>query len=280
MARVRPAGPGVRLVRPLLDVSAAEVEAYVAARGFEPVRDPTNASRAYRRSRLRHEVLPLLRRERPDLDRAIARTCEHLRADADALDAEAARALAALTDEEAALDVRGLLDLPDAIAARVVAFASGIALEAVHIEAVQKLCASTHGTRSIDLPGGVAAERRYDRLRFGLRKRDPGDVEVVITAPGRYRLLEREVEIAPELLDALGTPLTLRNLRPGDRQGGARLKTRLIDQKVPRPERRWLPLLAKGNEVIWHPGLLLRGLQCHNVADSPEAGRGSGHQTK
>src|SRR5437763_1282000 len=76
MSPVRPIAPGLALLRPMLTVSRAEVDAYVAARGLAVVEDPTNADLRYRRSRVRHEVLPLLRRERPDLDRALAELCE------------------------------------------------------------------------------------------------------------------------------------------------------------------------------------------------------------
>jgi tRNA(Ile)-lysidine synthase len=62
------AGPGLagmpvrrgRVVRPLLSVRRADTEACAAALGIEPVRDPTNDDRSFRRAWIRHEVLPLL----------------------------------------------------------------------------------------------------------------------------------------------------------------------------------------------------------------------------
>lgn len=249
MAPIRPIEPGLWLVRPMLDVSSAEVEAYVAEAGLSVVRDPTNRDPAYRRSRIRHEVLPLLRRERPDLDRALAALCDRLRADAAALDAEADRQLRVMTMEDG-LDARALADLPEAIAARVIARAAQVPLEAVHVEAVRRLCADARGTRSIDLPGGVVAERRYDRLRFGAHPIDPGDVEIIVTGPGRYTLLGKHVDITPETVAQHGPGLTLRNFRAGDQLGSRKLKTWFIDRKIPRPERRLIPLLAVGRKVL------------------------------
>ncbi len=46
--------------KPLLAVRRAALAAYVAGRGVEARRDPTNVDPRYRRNRLRHEVLPLL----------------------------------------------------------------------------------------------------------------------------------------------------------------------------------------------------------------------------
>ncbi|MCU1356035.1 MAG: tilS [Acidimicrobiales bacterium] len=46
--------------RPLLDLRRAETEGLCEALGLEPVRDPSNRDPAFRRNRVRHEVLPLL----------------------------------------------------------------------------------------------------------------------------------------------------------------------------------------------------------------------------
>lgn len=46
--------------RPLLDLRRAETAALCAAEGLEPVQDPTNEDPTHRRTRVRHEVLPLL----------------------------------------------------------------------------------------------------------------------------------------------------------------------------------------------------------------------------
>jgi tRNA(Ile)-lysidine synthase len=250
MARSRPIAPHLQLIRPLLDISRQEVTSYVAARGLFFVDDPTNRNPSYRRSRLRQEVMPLLRRERPDLDLALAGLCDRLRADAEALETEAERAHAALLQDDG-LDCLGLGDLPDAIAARVVARAAGIPLESVHIEAIRRLCSAVHGTRSIDLPQGIVAERRYDRLRFGPRLLDPGDVELPVPGPGRYHFLRVAVEVDPAAFDCLadGGRLVLRNFRRGDVVRSGKLKELLIDHKVPRPERRWLPLLVRRLDV-------------------------------
>jgi tRNA(Ile)-lysidine synthase len=63
---VRGSGPsgmaGIRRSprRPLLDLRRHETEAVCAAIGLDPVRDPSNLDPAFRRNRVRHELLPLL----------------------------------------------------------------------------------------------------------------------------------------------------------------------------------------------------------------------------
>lgn len=51
--------------RPLLEVARADVAAYATARGVTWVEDPSNASPAFQRNRIRHEILPALERARP-----------------------------------------------------------------------------------------------------------------------------------------------------------------------------------------------------------------------
>jgi tRNA(Ile)-lysidine synthase len=59
------------LWRPALGRSRAELGEVVALSGLEPVRDPTNADLARRRNRIRHALLPHLRRTDPGFDAAL-----------------------------------------------------------------------------------------------------------------------------------------------------------------------------------------------------------------
>lgn len=52
---------GFYKLRPLLEVSRAEVDAHIKTRGLKFREDASNASPEHRRNRLRHEVIPLLR---------------------------------------------------------------------------------------------------------------------------------------------------------------------------------------------------------------------------
>jgi tRNA(Ile)-lysidine synthase len=262
MAPLRRVDSELWLWRPLLAIDRATVESYVTARGLSVVRDPTNDDRLYRRSRVRHEVLPLLRRERPDLDVALAELCDRLRADADALDAAAADAHARLLAPDGTLDAAALARVNEALFARVVTRASGLPLFAVHITALRRLCADRRGTHGLDLPGRVRAERRYDRLGFlpQEKKSAPIDTaEVAVAQPGIYLLDGMEVAVSADLFDALGgAPLCLRYWRRGDRARSGKLSDLMVNAKVPRPERARLPILARPDgEVLWIQGVPL-----------------------
>ncbi len=113
MAALRGLGGGW-LLRPLLDVPGAALQAHALAHGLAWVDDPGNADpQAAERNLLRHEVLPRLRARRPGLDAALARAASLQRETAELLDAVADQDLGAL-ERSGALDLAGLRALPEA----------------------------------------------------------------------------------------------------------------------------------------------------------------------
>lgn len=79
--------------KPILSLRRAETRALCAGRGWLPVADPSNEDPAFRRNRVRHEVLPLLERIADrDVAALLARSAALLRED-DALLRDLARAI-------------------------------------------------------------------------------------------------------------------------------------------------------------------------------------------
>lgn len=100
MPAQRPLGEG-HLVRPLLDVSRAELEVYARAQQLSWIEDPSNSDPRFSRNYLRHQLFPLLTARWPQAVNTLARTAGHL--------AEAQ----GLLDELAQLDVQAA-QLPSA----------------------------------------------------------------------------------------------------------------------------------------------------------------------
>ena len=63
MPRTRTLGPAVTLIRPMLDISRGEVLAYLGLLAQPYREDLTNAEVQFTRNRIRHELLPLVKRE-------------------------------------------------------------------------------------------------------------------------------------------------------------------------------------------------------------------------
>lgn len=66
------------IVRPMLNLTRQEVEEFLKVERIDFVTDHTNTDTRFRRNKIRHEVLPLLRSLNPSVDDAIANTMQHL----------------------------------------------------------------------------------------------------------------------------------------------------------------------------------------------------------
>ncbi|RON54923.1 tRNA lysidine(34) synthetase TilS [Pseudomonas frederiksbergensis] len=84
------------LLRPLLDVTRAELEAYAAEHQLSWIEDPSNEDRQFSRNYLRHQVFPVLTERWPQAHSTMARSAAHLR------------------EAQGLLDELALIDLTDA----------------------------------------------------------------------------------------------------------------------------------------------------------------------
>jgi tRNA(Ile)-lysidine synthase len=71
---LQPPAANLQIIRPLLEVTRAEIEAYCDHHGLEPRFDRSNLDTTYFRNWLRHEVLPLLCRHNPNVRQVIRRS--------------------------------------------------------------------------------------------------------------------------------------------------------------------------------------------------------------
>lgn len=180
-----------QIVRPLLRLSRAEIEAYLAENGLDHVEDSSNAADDYARNRVRHRILPLLTQENPAAAEHIAATAELLREDEEYLSGLAENFI--MTQQAHCVSVSQLLALPKPVGVRVVLRLCG-APSRQAANAIFALCnaASPHG--SVSLPG-MRVVREYDRLCFGVQA-GAGEIACRELTPGEF--------------DLPGTPLHIR----------------------------------------------------------------------
>jgi tRNA(Ile)-lysidine synthase len=151
--------------RPLLRLDRAVVRQAAAEAGLEPVEDPHNADPAFTRARVRSAALPALERALgPGVAAALARSAEHLREDADTLDALTPD----LAAEPSCADVASLLPAVRSRALkRWAEQRAGRAVTAAHVEALRALVDDWRGQGAVALPGGATVQRRDGRLTAG-----------------------------------------------------------------------------------------------------------------
>ena len=110
---------GITWIRPLLEFSRAEIEAYLAERGFKSFRtDSTNLQNDYDRNKLRNVILPALYREFPRARAGILTALHAIADDAAALDDAAEKAFRQAV-RPGGLDLDSLKKLPPALLPRV-----------------------------------------------------------------------------------------------------------------------------------------------------------------
>jgi tRNA(Ile)-lysidine synthase len=165
-----------RLVRPLLEVGRAAVEAYLAAQGLAAVEDATNRDPKFLRNRIRHELLPLLAAQvGPRVPEALRRVARASREAVESLDALVRPRLAGCLSPTPVgwrLDLAALDGLLPGAAKAVLRIAVGevaapdrlgAGLREPHLDALLRLGAAPSGAR-VRLPSGIVVERGRDAV--------------------------------------------------------------------------------------------------------------------
>jgi len=156
-------------IRPLLAITREQTEQACREVDLEFWNDPHNLNTEFSRVKVRLNVLPEMEKNLgPGISAALARSAALLRDDADALDAMAVEAAAAMDLQD--LDCEKLSALPRAIRTRILRsaiYASGApsgSISADHVASAEALVTSWHGQGALSLPGGVKVERISGRL--------------------------------------------------------------------------------------------------------------------
>jgi len=264
MPAQRPLGQGT-LLRPLLDITRSELEAYARAHQLNWIEDPSNQDRQFSRNYLRHQVLPLLTARWPQAQASMARSAAHLREAQGLLDELAQLDLAqAATPSELSW-----LGLPSLELAPLTSLSAARQRNALShwLEPLTRLPDTDHWSGWDDLCGAASDASPVWRLADGELHRSAGRVWWL--SGGWLRATAVSVEWPDP-----STPLRLANngrvmfsgqtpvgpLRIGYRQGGELmhlagrghrdLKRLLNERAVPGFVRGRLPLLFRGAELL------------------------------
>jgi tRNA(Ile)-lysidine synthase len=277
-----------RIIRPLIELRRSALEAELRRSGLAWVEDETNRDPKFLRNRIRHELLPLLSDAyNPEVATALVRVASLARETVSALDQSAQAELdrlAVWSDRGATLRLDALRALPRPVAAEVLRRAaarlgSRAPLRAWAHRGLARVLTTPAPRRAFRL-GGVTVEVSGPLARLSSAPLPPL-IERTVAVPGRTELPEIGQALETRLVgadayaipkdpsrvafdaDELGAPLIVRARRRGERftafgGGERRLKSLLIEAKVPRWERARVPVLDAGSTIVW-VGHLRRG---------------------
>jgi len=250
------------LIRPMLNITRAEVLAFLEEYSIPYVEDSSNAGDDFLRNRLRHHIMPLLKQENPCLPENLSAMAERLRQDEEAL--------AHYAKENMTHSVTALQKLSPAIRSRVLSqflLDAGVKEpEAAHIALLESLAFSENPSAKAEFPGGVTFSRCYDTLQVAA---NGGELEEIpLNCPGVTQLPGLRIICSPNEgatynIDsfpvAMGVNPVVRARKTGDTlrlSGGTKtLKKLLIDQKIPVAQREQIPVIADDNGVVMAVGI-------------------------
>lgn len=274
------------IIRPLLNITREEIEDFIEKNGIPSVEDHTNLQTVYTRNRIRLELLPYLRDNfNPNIIDSLFRLSEIARLDLEVLDGEIEKKYNLLVknrtnnsiifkgdqflkeDEGAArrLVRRAILDLLGDL--------NGFG--EVHIQSALGLFGAGATGKSVQMARNIVAEVSYGDFIIKVRENEDGQLEkamlhygrnvlsdwrLVVTVEEAHGMVETsESRIAVDK-DKIDGEIIVRQREKGDRirplgmNGTKKVKDLFIDNKIPRDERKKIPIIADQKGIIWIPG--------------------------
>ena len=147
------------VIRPMLNVTRREVEAFLEEYALAHIEDSSNGEDAFLRNRIRHRIMPLLYEENPRIGENLSSMALNLRLDEACLSRLASGPMPGIEE---------LKSLPDAIRRRYLERflkENGVREpEESHLLQAESLLFHWNPSASMNFPGGIVIAREYDRL--------------------------------------------------------------------------------------------------------------------
>ncbi|MBI5207620.1 MAG: tRNA lysidine(34) synthetase TilS [Candidatus Firestonebacteria bacterium] len=279
---------GISLIRPFLSVSRKEIEIYVKENNISFRQDSSNFTSYYLRNELRHNLLPILRKNyNPNIDMSIYKLCRILSCENDYLDRIVQKKLDKILEKrnnEFIVNTAFLKKLHPCLIRRIIRKillklkGNLNAITYKNIKDIENLIYNYTG-KKMESMGEFIVRNEYGKLIFGKRKENFSAYEYIIPVPSvtflpllgitlkislvkniKKKLYYNNNKSAFFSFQELPESFILRNRKNGDRfiplgmKGSKKLKDFFIDIKIPVEERDRVPLLLYNNEIIWITG--------------------------
>jgi len=285
--------PGLKVIRPMLDVSRKQIEQFLRTHRRLWREDQSNQSREFMRNRIRNMILPRMEKEGfPGVAQSLVKIADIMREETVVL-AKQTRQLAKRCIKPGhpnVLRADRVARLPVAEQRRVLrfwladCFAGERSLDFQRVEKIRGML-SDRGVLVFALnPSSVVrkmgktlliertAQKKNETEMAPVKLRVPGvtmleDEGLIVTVKSStgFKKLVQRIGHFPSVAyikrDSEKSPeLILRSRRPGDRlkptgmSGSISLKDLLINQKIPAGLRATVPVLVCGSEIVWVAG--------------------------
>jgi tRNA(Ile)-lysidine synthase len=276
------------IIRPFLSVSRDEIETYCRKHQLEPRYDPSNEKDDYTRNRFRHHIVPLLKKENPNVHERFQHYSEMVMEDEAFLEELTLQAMNKVIKKQCGkltLQIEPFKTISKPLQRRGIQLILNYlyrdippSLSSIHINNVLMLLNSKHPSGRLDFPNGLKIIRSYDTCVFTFQEEGKNtyhfklEVPSVLPLPNGYAIISEFWEHYPKELkgnhvfiidpDSVSLPLQVRTRRTGDRmtlkgtRGTKKIKDIFIDAKISLTEREGWPIVedSKGS-ILWIPNL-------------------------
>mgnify|MGYP000852373627 FL=1 len=279
------------IIRPLLDISRKEIEAYVSERHIQTRLDKTNLEPIYNRNKIRLELIPYIEKNfNPNIIETLSRTSKVMMLDSSFLEDYSWKIyyeIVKVQNESSIILDKGLFLKQDkSIMQRVIRNSilkingSLQGFTERHISDIVNLFKDNTTGKSIDLLNGIVAKTSYDRLIIEKGQNvEKKSLNYKLNIGGTTNIEEFNLSLETTVLpiekfkinfnnrfikyfdyDKIEGNLFVRNRLKGDKfvpfgmKGKKKLKDLFIDEKVPKEDRDTIPLIADEENIIWVVG--------------------------
>jgi len=281
------------IIRPLIKTFRKELLDYLSAQKIPFKEDASNRDFRYLRARVRHLLLPELKKYSPNILVQINQTAGLLQKDDEYIQEKVdhlAKRILSFSGHKITINRSDLADLPRALGSRLIQKAILTSLGHLrHIRAVHilSILAAAQGNRKqgrIILPEGWSAQWDQERMQIIPVSCDPEPIkpfvyaiekprEIFVQETGErvhFRKIKASFESSLSIqdknrarvdFDKLVWPLLIRNKRPGDRfrplgmKGSKKVSRYFMDRKIPKAIRGRIPLVLSGEKIVWIAGM-------------------------
>ena len=185
----------ILLVRPLIEVSREEILAFLKKQNQQFCIDKTNADTAFKRNKIRHELVPQIKHDyNPSITAVLNDTAEVMRSVDDFIESEIQRKMDSIvkkSDGVVVLKQRSIKSMHPfirkAIIRRVLRDSFGIGIDLNRLDDVNRFIEDSRAG-TVNLPNSVVITKEYSDLIIGKHEPEKEEFEKRLKVPGRVLL--------------------------------------------------------------------------------------------
>lgn len=266
----------VSIIRPLMDTKKEIITIYANEHNITYFEDVSNRDDVYTRNRFRNTIIPLLKKENPNLDSKIIQLAEYI----DSADEVLNEITKTFLSEYSMYNNVSLVDfnklntiIKFKVIQNMVNISSNNTVEVSYeqYKSIIEICLLDHPNQTYSLPKGYNFTKEYEVIYIA--KEEPlVPILIEVLKEGEYFVDDNKSYIFTSnkithnysnyfevCYNTLVFPLIIRQRKNGDKMslkiGSKKVKDILIDQKIPMSLRDRLLVIATDSNVLWIPGI-------------------------